>query len=136
MTEGRLNRLPYFLYSLALNVGCQIIVGIGMHLQEIGVLLCLLTCIAAIVVHISLAVRRLHDLNRPGSDLWYSLIPFYNIYFGLVLTFVRGTVGPNTYGRDPLLPFFENSQGAAEFGVPAGNQIAGRAFPQNPALGI
>ena len=47
-------------------------------------------------------VKRLHDLDRPGTHYWYLLIPFYNIYLGLLLLFKRGTSGCNQYGDDPL----------------------------------
>jgi len=48
------------------------------------------------------AVKRLHDLERPGAHYWLLLIPVYNIYLALVLLFKRGTSGPNRYGDDPL----------------------------------
>lgn len=47
-------------------------------------------------------IQRLHDLNRPGSHWFLLLIPFYNIYLGLLLSFKKGTVGPNRFGEDPL----------------------------------
>ena len=47
-------------------------------------------------------VRRLHDLNRPGWNCWFMLIPIYNIALGIILLFQRGTKGPNRYGSDPL----------------------------------
>jgi uncharacterized membrane protein YhaH (DUF805 family) len=48
------------------------------------------------------AVKRLHDLDRPGSHYWLFLLPFYNIYLGWVLLFKKGTAGNNIYGPDPL----------------------------------
>ncbi len=40
------------------------------------------------------SVRRCHDVGRSG---WWQLIPFY----GFVLLFKGGDVGPNKYGADP-----------------------------------
>lgn len=47
-------------------------------------------------------VRRLHDMDRPGRDIIYKFIPFYNIYFEFLLIFQKGTKGDNIYGKDPL----------------------------------
>jgi len=48
-------------------------------------------------------VRRLHDLDRPGTDLFLLLVPFYNLYLMAVFLLKKGTPGPNRYGDDPLL---------------------------------
>lgn len=79
------------------------------------------------ISNLALAIRRLHDLNYSG---WYFITPFIasfiidliNVHlfgkayvlsriidllwlgFGLTLTFVKGTDGPNKYGQDPLKP--------------------------------
>ena len=54
--------------------------------------------------HVSVAVRRLHDIGRTGWWWWLYCIPLV----GLVLIFVwnceRGTAGPNRFGPDPLAP--------------------------------
>ena len=46
--------------------------------------------------------KRLHDLDRPGTDCWLFLIPIYGIYLGLLLLLAKGTEGDNQYGPDPL----------------------------------
>jgi uncharacterized membrane protein YhaH (DUF805 family) len=48
------------------------------------------------------AIKRLHNLDRPGTHYWFALIPFYGMYLGLLLLFKKGTRGPNQYGDDPL----------------------------------
>jgi uncharacterized membrane protein YhaH (DUF805 family) len=58
--------------------------------------------LAGTVVMAFAVVKRLHDLNRLGTQYWYLLIPFYNLYLSLLLLFKRGTSGPNQYGDDPL----------------------------------
>ncbi len=47
------------------------------------------------------AVRRLHDLGKPGSHYWLLFVPLYNIYLGLVLFFTPGAPGVNSYGPAP-----------------------------------
>lgn len=59
--------------------------------------------LAGAVVIAFQGVRRLHDLDRPGTHYWLLLVPFYNIYLGLLLLFKKGTEGPNRYGEDPLV---------------------------------
>lgn len=54
-------------------------------------------------------VKRLHDLDRPGTHYWFLLIPLYDLYLVLVLLFTRGTSGPNRYGSDPLAEREEHS---------------------------
>ena len=66
--------------------------------------------LAGAVVAAFQAVKRLHDLGRPGWHYWLLLIPLYNIYLAIVLLFVKGTPGTNPYGVDPLL----HSEGVAQ----------------------
>lgn len=93
-TEGRLNRKPYFLRGLLVGI----LASIGVEVIVAG----WPVVIACIVASFSLMIRRCHDLNMSG---WWSLvswIPVANIFFGLYLTFAKGTTGSNTYGADPL----------------------------------
>lgn len=66
------------------------------------------TGIILLILRISLSVRRLHDLDKPG---WFLLIqalffiPGINLIlfiFNLYLLFAPGTKGANKYGDDPL----------------------------------
>ncbi len=47
-------------------------------------------------------VKRLHDLDRPGTHYGLLLAPIYDLYLVLVLFLRKGTSGPNRYGSDPL----------------------------------
>jgi len=49
---------------------------------------------------LALAVKRLHDRNRSA---WFLLIPIANIWFMVEVLFLRGTVGPNRFGEDPVV---------------------------------
>ena len=46
---------------------------------------------------VCITVRRLHDLNRPGSHYFMLCIPFYNFYLGFQLWFKKGFAGSNQY---------------------------------------
>jgi uncharacterized membrane protein YhaH (DUF805 family) len=110
--EGRLNRAAYFGRALAISAVTALIafsvgalMGAAMHQRvaletapEVGFLIWLPgTVLVAFQV-----VKRLHDLDRPGTHYWLLLVPFYNIYLSLVLLFQKGTDGSNRYGADPL----------------------------------
>ena len=108
--EGRLNRVRYFLHELAIS-GLMLIITTQIGLATNGyrtgnlkaaVLFMLIAGIGGGIIYAFQTVKRLHDLDRPGSHYWLLLIPFYNIYLTLVLHFKKGTEGPNTYGPDPL----------------------------------
>lgn len=105
--DGRLNRKPYFIRLLILNVisiaPTLILYATGGPLL-VESLYGVLTFfhIILFVLSILLMVGRLHDLNRSG---WFSLlifIPLINIIFFLILLFCRGTRGSNRFGPDPL----------------------------------
>jgi uncharacterized membrane protein YhaH (DUF805 family) len=60
-----------------------------------------LTGLALMLPGIAVSIRRLHDLDRTG---WWLLILFTIIGAILLLVWfcMRGTVGPNRFGPDPL----------------------------------
>lgn len=58
--------------------------------------------LAALLAHICLAVRRLHDLERHGAIAMALLIPMLGFILYFYLFFIKGTAGHNYYGPDPL----------------------------------
>jgi uncharacterized membrane protein YhaH (DUF805 family) len=116
--EGRIARLPYFLYNLGLGV-LSAIISLGLNALEKNSataveanqtdLILLIAAILAIVIFIAMAVagfilviKRLHDLDRSGWLSLIGLIPLVNIIFGLYLLFAKGTPGPNRFGPPPV----------------------------------
>lgn len=51
---------------------------------------------------LALFVKRAHDHNYSGLFIIFLLIPIINIWAGLVLNLLRGTIGENRFGPDPL----------------------------------
>ena len=47
-------------------------------------------------------VKRLHDIDRSGAWWWAMFVPGFNIFLALMLLFVKGTVGVNQFGNNPL----------------------------------
>ena len=106
--RGRMSRKQYALYSLlivlvsyvfAFAIGFVSAVSDG-DVHNAG-MWGLAVGIAGCVLQAVLAVQRLHDLGKPGHHVWFLLVPFYNIYFSLVLCFTRGTSTDNEYGPVP-----------------------------------
>jgi uncharacterized membrane protein YhaH (DUF805 family) len=109
--KGRLNRASYFLHEISIfGLMFVIITQIGLATDgyrtgNVGaaVLFLWIAGIGGNILYAIQTVKRLHDLDRPGSHYWLLLIPFYNIYLTLVLLFKKGTEGSNSYGPDPLM---------------------------------
>ncbi len=99
-SEGRLNRMAYFLKSLIVGV----IGVIGILLTSTGILAIIgvPVFIACLVAAIMIQIRRWHDLNKSGWFAILGLIPYVDIAVGLYLLFAPGTKGINSYGSDPL----------------------------------
>lgn len=107
--QGRANRLRYFLHVLmddfVIALLAVLIVVLGVFsgtplfaLPLVGLL------VGGVVAATAISVKRLHDLNMSGWHVLGFMVPLYNIYLGLKMTFVKGTPGPNRFGADPLAP--------------------------------
>lgn len=107
--HGRLAPLPYFLCGLVLNVLSYVaFLAICLALpggsDEAGSLILagLLVGIPYFAMAGAAVVKRLHDMDRSGTDaIWYflaSLVPILNIVVGIALIVKSGTKGPNRYG--------------------------------------
>ncbi len=54
-----------------------------------------------VIINISISVRRIHDLNKSGSYLFYSLVPLVGHIIVLIALTSEGDKGRNFYGEDP-----------------------------------
>jgi len=106
--KGRVSRRQYAFASLMISLVSYIFVAaIGWisATSDTGfrdaTLLGLIVMAASLVVQGVFSVRRLHDLGRRGREVWLILVPFYNIYFMLVLCFSRGTHSEEKNGPAP-----------------------------------
>lgn len=100
--SGRIPRSTYWLqYELPVSVILILLDFLPVTSTSSTVLVLIL--FAASMWH-SLAgsVKRAHDRGHSGWFLLLGLVPFANIVVGVQLGFMRGDVGPNEYGRDPL----------------------------------
>lgn len=67
-------------------------------------------------------IKRLHDLNRPGTELLLMMIPFVNLYYYVILLGSPGTAGPNDFGLPPGAP--------PNMSLPKGKAAHGKAAQQ------
>ena len=61
-----------------------------------------ITYLATFLPALAVSIRRLHDLDRTGWWILLALIPLIGAIILLVWYCMRGTVGPNRFGPDPL----------------------------------
>jgi uncharacterized membrane protein YhaH (DUF805 family) len=101
--EGRASRSAYWWYALymfLITVGVEIvlaIIGAATKAAAIVIVLYLVYAIAALIVSLPLAVRRMHDTDRSGWWLLLSFVPFGGLVV-FVFSVLEGTRGPNRFG--------------------------------------
>lgn len=112
--QGRARRSEYWWFALFTTllfsvVGAVAGALIGMtttnnSMSIVGILVVvvmILLYLAMVVPSLAVAVRRLHDLGWSGWWFLALAIPF--VAFVMLIAFMmRGNVGPNKYGPDPL----------------------------------
>lgn len=103
--EGRLNRKPFWLATLALvliNAALQgVVQGIG---GAVGDLIAVVIGLGMLWPSICVTGKRWHDRNKSAWWMLIVLIPVVGWIWAFVENgFLRGTVGPNQYGDDPLM---------------------------------
>ena len=106
--RGRINRRSFIVGYLASDSAFLVAFLIFSHIPIntdlaaiVGVVVLLLVWVGVVLFSISLMIRRFHDFNKGGSYILWVLVPFINVYFGFLLLFEEGTVGPNRYGPPP-----------------------------------
>jgi len=104
--KGRLNRRPSFFRGLLLVGVTKLLVEVP-EAYKIEVSPTLKMAMIVVVVFITVVIymqviKRCHDIDLSGWFSLFSLIPFVNLFFGLYMTFKKGTDGTNRFGPDPL----------------------------------
>lgn len=92
--SGRSRRMEYFLFQVSvwlLTLIVSIVTDSAAALNVIQLI--------TLVVSVSLAVRRLHDLGMSG---WYYLLLIFNPFGMLLLLFFPSQPGMNEYGPNPV----------------------------------
>lgn len=84
--------VPYTYAVLAQDTTMLLTTGLLMAAWGLGVL----------IPNLAVTVRRLHDTNRSGWNILWSLIPLVGGIVVFVFLVLEGTHGDNSYGTDPL----------------------------------
>ncbi|UCH72860.1 MAG: DUF805 domain-containing protein [Rhodospirillales bacterium] len=117
--EGRISRatwwmkyaLPYLGISFAVSIldmilGTHFVVveasaANGYMDQTMGIL-SLIWTFPGLWMSIAAGAKRCHDRNRSGWFQLLWLVPLVNLWVLVEIWFLRGTVGPNRFGTDPV----------------------------------
>lgn len=102
---GRAPRSEYwyfYLFTVLALIGALLMDSmINPQLGEIS-LLYLITALALFLPSLSVAVRRLHDIDRSGWWLLLLLLPLIGAIVMIIWVCQGGTQGENKYGGNPL----------------------------------
>ncbi|GFM64601.1 DUF805 domain-containing protein [Pseudomonas lijiangensis] len=104
--SGRASRMELFVFALLSGglfaLGAVIDLSNGWVDLEIGIGgVGAFLFVALFMPHLSLSVRRLHDINLSGWFVLICLIPIVGMLAQISLLFVPGTNGVNDYGPAP-----------------------------------
>jgi len=111
--HGRIGRLRYLAWTLALTVAMLVASGIlataGFAVATasptagiiLGSLLGFALFVAIVWVSVQIGVQRLHDLGWSGWLYLLNLVPLVNSIFPLLLLVLPGNTGANQYGAPP-----------------------------------
>ena len=102
--RGRINRQPYWLYSVPLAILSLLPLAVqGETTPPWFAVLFLPLSLVVLWAAQMLNIKRLHDLNRSGWWLLLLLVPYAGAIAALIyLGFTPGTASENHYGADPL----------------------------------
>lgn len=111
--HGRIGRLRYLAWTLALTVAMLVAAGIistvGFAVATasptiaiiLGSLLGFALFVTLVVVSVQIGVQRLHDLGWSGWLYLLNLVPLVNSVFPILLLVLPGNSGANQYGAPP-----------------------------------
>ena len=119
--SGRLNRAKFWLILIATDLVMFVVFGVlavmggsSMDMAAdgsmptigggiVGGIVALLAFVAAVWIGLAVGVKRYHDRGKTGWWVLIALVPVIGgLWYLIECGFLRGTVGPNIYGPDPL----------------------------------
>jgi len=100
--SGRISRKVYWLHYF-LPLTALSFVGLGIDMAADTQFVEVVVFLLILVPNIASGVKRSHDRDRTGWFLLIGLIPIIGgLWLLIELGFLRGTPGPNRFGKNPL----------------------------------
>jgi uncharacterized membrane protein YhaH (DUF805 family) len=98
--HGRACRSEYWFWVLFYFLGAivTLVLNLALDIQVANEMYSIVMALPTI----SVAIRRLHDLDRTGWWILLGLIPLLGWIVQLIFSVTKGTDGPNRFGPDPL----------------------------------
>ncbi len=112
--EGRSRRTEYWMFQLLLAVVYMVLLGLmflgaAMGSEQepgglfwVGLVLVVLFALGTFLPALAVQVRRFHDQDKSGWFVLLGFIPWVGGLIVLIFMCLRGTIGPNRFGEDPL----------------------------------
>jgi uncharacterized membrane protein YhaH (DUF805 family) len=138
--NGRLNRLPFFGYSVLAVVALFVVIGLGVTLcfskEVTGVILGSVVMLAGFPVAVwsvyALLVKRLHDLDMSGLHaIWFYLLGIAPSAFATEAPVLAAICGLAQFGFSLYFLFAPGTVGQNRFGQP---RVANASAQVTPAL--
>lgn len=99
--SGRSSRSEFWYWILFVILLSMVLSFIGLSTSS-GSIIGFFVAIFFMVAYFSIAIRRLHDLDKSGWWMLLSLFPVLGTLILMAWFTIKGTVGSNQYGADPL----------------------------------
>jgi len=100
--EGRASRSDYWLRFALPYFGIGIVAAIiDYALNTNGVIQAIIS-ILAIWPSLAVMAKRCHDRDRSAWFMLIGIVPLLNIWLLVEVWCLRGTIGPNRFGADPV----------------------------------
>lgn len=101
--EGRSSRSTYWVKYFLPWFGISFVANIIDAMVGTGGVLALIVAVIGLWPGLANSVKRCHDRDRSGWFLLLGLIPLVNLWVLVEVWFLRGTIGENRFGPDPVV---------------------------------
>lgn len=112
--QGRMNRKPFILIPIALgflNLLPELAKVFNAPFIQYFIVSWLFTLTLTYISFV-FYIKRFHDLDKSGWNVFWIFVPLVNIIIAIRLVFKKGTEGENRFGLDPLGGSYRMSPGA------------------------